>query len=225
VTDARLAKLSGIYAIADDDPRWPAGPRDVVSGALAGGATVIQLRHKHASDREVLALAEWAASECRRSGALCFVNDRFDLADLAGADGVHLGDEDLAPERIPADVRSRLLVGLSTHTLEQVRASRERPIDYVAFGPIFGTTSKDSKWPPRGVDALREAVRLARHPLVAIGGIDAANAASVAAAGAPAAAVISAVANTRDPAGAVRRLAERFRAGSRGEGEWSASSG
>jgi thiamine-phosphate pyrophosphorylase len=220
-----VIRLAGIYVIADDDPRWRCGPREVVRGALAGGASVIQLRHKHSSDREALALAEWATSECHRSGALCFVNDRFDLADLARADGVHLGDEDLPPERIPADVRSRLLVGLSTHTLEQVRASRERPIDYVAFGPVFGTTSKDSPWQPRGIDLLRDAVRLARHPLVAIGGIDAANAASVAAAGAAAAAVISAVADTRDPAGAVRRLAERFRAGARGEGEWSASSG
>jgi thiamine-phosphate pyrophosphorylase len=220
-----VIRISGVYAIADDDPRWRSRPRDVVIGALAGGAAVIQLRHKHTPDRDALALAQWAAFACRRAGALCLVNDRFDLADLARADGVHLGDEDLPPERIPADVRSRLLVGLSTHTLEQVRASRERPIDYVAFGPIFGTTSKDSKWQPRGVDALRDAARLARHPLVAIGGIDDANAGSVAAAGAAAAAVISAVANTRDPAGAVRRLAERFHAGARGEGEWSASSG
>jgi thiamine-phosphate pyrophosphorylase len=213
-----VIRLSGIYAIADDDPRWRSRPRDVVAGALAGGATMIQLRHKHTPDREALALAEWAAAACRRAGALCFVNDRFDLADLARADGVHLGDEDLPPERIPPDVRSRLLVGLSTHTLEQVRASRERPIDYVAFGPVFGTTSKDSNWPARGLDALREAVRLAGRPLVAIGGIGLENADDVAAAGAAAAALISAIAGASDPAGATRRLAERFRAGARGEG-------
>ncbi len=211
-----MIHLSGIYAIADDDPRWASGPREVVTGALAGGASAVQVRHKHLCDRDALALAEWAAAACRRAGALCFANDRFDLADLARADGVHLGDEDLPPERIPPDVRSRLLVGLSTHTLEQVRASRERPVDYVAFGPVFGTTSKDSKWPARGLDALREAVRLAGRPLVAIGGIGLENVADVAAAGAAAAAVISAVAGASDPAEAVRRLAERFRAGARG---------
>jgi thiamine-phosphate pyrophosphorylase len=115
-------------------------------------------------------------------------------------------------------VRSRLLVGLSTHTLEQVRASRERPVDYVAFGPVFGTTSKDSKWPARGLDALREAVRLAGRPVVAIGGIGPENASEVAAAGAAAAAVISAIADASDPEGAARRLVERFRVGARGEG-------
>lgn len=217
MSDRRRALLSGIYAIADDDARWPHGPREVVLGALAGGATVLQLRQKHATDAAALELATWAASRCRDAGALCFVNDRFDLADLASADGVHLGDEDLAPERIPPDVRARLLVGLSTHTLEQVRASAARPIDYVAFGPIFGTRSKDSPWDARGLDSLSQAVRLAGRPLVAIGGIDADNVGDVARAGAAAAAVISAVAGERDPIAAVRLLAARFRAGAKGE--------
>ena len=102
------------------------------------------------------------------------MNDRFDLALLAGADGVHLGQDDLAPELLPAEARARLLVGLSTHTLEQARASRARPIDYVAFGPIFGTASKTSEYAPRGLALLREVASLVERPLVAIGGIDAA---------------------------------------------------
>jgi thiamine-phosphate pyrophosphorylase len=210
VTRAPLDALRGIYPLADDDPRWRNGPRAVVDAALEGGASVVQLRLKRTRDRDALELARWAAERCRARGALLFVNDRFDLADLAGAAGVHLGDEDLPPERIPAEVRSRLLVGLSTHTLAQVEASRDRPVDYVAFGPVFGTASKASAHGPRGLDALRAAVACARHPLVAIGGIDASTAGAVAAAGARAAAVISAVADAPDPAAAVRDLARRF---------------
>jgi len=212
VTRAPLDPLRGIYPLADDDPRWPHGPRAVVDAALAGGASVVQLRLKRTGDREALELARWAAERCRARGALLFVNDRFDLADLAGAAGVHLGDADLPPERVPADVRARLLVGLSTHTLAQVEASRTRPIDYIAFGPVFGTGSKATPHAARGLDALRAAVAAARHPLVAIGGIHAANVAAVAAAGARAAAVISAVAGAADATAAVRDLAKRFRA-------------
>jgi thiamine-phosphate pyrophosphorylase len=210
-----LARLRGIYPLADDDPRWPTGPRELVSAALAGGATMVQLRLKRTSDRDALELARWAAERCRSRGALLFVNDRFDLADLAGASGVHLGDRDLPPERVPEDVRARLLVGLSTHTLAEVEQSRARPVDYVAFGPVFGTTSKTSEHAARGLDALRAAVATARHPLVAIGGIDAANVGAVAATGACAAAVISAFAGAGDPAAAVRDLARSFAAGAR----------
>jgi thiamine-phosphate pyrophosphorylase len=129
---------------------------------------------------------------------------------LAGADGVHLGQDDVAPEQLPADARARLLVGLSTHTLEQVDASAARPIDCVAFGPVFATGSKRSEYEPRGLDALRAAVWRARRPLVAIGGITAENLAAVRGAGARAAAVISAVADAADPAGATRYLQTRF---------------
>jgi thiamine-phosphate pyrophosphorylase len=204
------AKLAGIYPLADDDPRWRNDPRTVVQAALAGGATALQLRLKHTSDRETLELCRWAAEQAHEAGALLIVNDRFDLADLSGADGVHLGQEDLPPERIPSDLRRRLLVGLSTHTLEQVRESRDRPADYIAFGPVFGTTSKESEYSARGVDALAQAVRMAQRPLVAIGGITEANLSQVRAAGACAAAVISAITNAADPAEATRRLSAKF---------------
>jgi thiamine-phosphate pyrophosphorylase len=210
---AGLERLRGIYAIADGDPRWPQGARAQVEGALAGGACAVQLRLKRARDADALELARWAAARCRAAGALSFVNDRFDLADLAGCDGVHLGQDDVVPEELPSDVRARLLVGWSTHTLEQVHDSRTRPIDYVAFGPVFGTQSKDSPFAPRGIAALREAVAAAAHPLVAIGGIGPEQVTAVAAAGARAAAVISAIAAATDPAAATRYLRERFRGG------------
>jgi thiamine-phosphate pyrophosphorylase len=207
---ARLERVSGLYPLADDDPRWRHGPRAVVEAALAGGARLVQLRLKHTADGDALALAQWAAARAHEAGALLFVNDRYDLADLAGADGVHLGDRDLAPERLPDAVRARLLVGLSTHTLEQVRASETRPIDYVAFGPVFSTRSVASEWDARGLDLLREARRLVSRPLVAIGGIDLHNIGDVAVAGAAAAAVISVLADADDPAEQTRALQARF---------------
>jgi len=206
VTPPGLERVRGVYVLADDDPRWRNDVRAQVAGAIAGGATALQLRLKHSADAAALALAREAVKGTRAVGALLFMNDRFDLALLAGADGVHLGQDDLAPEQIPLDARARLLVGLSTHTLAQVRASRARPVDYIAFGPVFSTGSKVSAFEARGLSLLREAVALAGRPLVAIGGISAANASDVRAAGAVAAAVISAVADASDPAEATRYL-------------------
>ncbi len=206
----RVERVAGVYPLADDDPCWRHGPRALLEGALAGGASVVQLRLKHTPDGAALDLARWAAERAHAAGALLIGNDRCDLADLAGADGVHQGEDDLPPERIPEDLRARLLVGLSTHTLDQVRASRERPADYIAFGPIFGTKSKESGYAARGVEMLAEAVKCAGRPVIAIGGIGAANITDVAAAGAAAAAVISAVADADDPAAATRALQARF---------------
>ena len=202
------ARLHGLHVLADDDPRWGADPVVQARAACAGGASVVQLRAKSATDRQALAWATRLRELTRAAGALLLVNDRFDLALAAEADGVHLGQEDLPPERIPAPLRRRLIVGRSTHTLAQARAARAEPVDYVAFGPVFGTSSKDSPHAARGLEMLREAAAAAAPlPLVAIGGIDAANAASAIAAGAAAVAVISAVAAAVDPVAAARALA------------------
>jgi thiamine-phosphate pyrophosphorylase len=216
VSRDRLERLRGIYPLADDDPRWRHGPRDVVRAALEGGATVVQLRLKHTPDREAIALARWAAERTRQADAILIVNDRLDVAEASGADGVHLGEDDLPPESIPREVRERLVVGLSTHSLEQVTKSRERPVDYIAFGPVFGTTSKASSYSARGVPALAEAVRRAGRPLVAIGGITAGNLAEVRRAGAQAAALISAIADAPDPAAETARLQQILREGDAG---------
>lgn len=198
-------RLRGLHVLADDDPRWKWDPLEQAAAACRGGAAVVQLRAKHATDREALAWARRIRALTREHGALFVVNDRFDLALLAEADGVHLGQDDLPPEALPGDARARLLVGRSTHTLAQARACAE-PVDYLAFGPLFGTTSKQSPHDARGLDALGEVVRAAApRPVVAIGGIDARRIGQVAAAGAGAA-VISAVAGAHDPEAAVRAL-------------------
>jgi thiamine-phosphate diphosphorylase len=126
---------------------------------------------------------------------------------------VHLGQGDLLPARVPEAVRARLLIGRSTHTSEQARAACDEPVDYVAFGPLFGTTSKESGYGPRGVGALAEIVALcAPRPVVAIGGIDAARAGDVVRAGAAAVCVISAIAGAADPTTAARALVHAIEA-------------
>jgi len=201
--------VHGLYVLCDDDPRWPHDPVEQARAALAGGARVVQLRAKRATDAQALAWAEAIRALAHARGALCFVNDRFDLALAAGADGVHLGQTDLPPARLPAPARARLLVGRSTHTLDEARAAQREDVDYVAFGPLFGTTSKDSEYDARGLDALAEVVRIAApRPVVAIGGIDAARAAGVVRAGAAAVCVISAVAGEPDPEAAARALSQ-----------------
>jgi len=212
------ARFVGLHVLADDDPRWARDPVAQARAACAGGAAVVQLRAKHAPDRQVLAWAEQIRELCRAAGAAFVVNDRFDLALLAGADGVHLGQEDLPPERIPAALRAGLAVGRSSHTAEQVRRARREPIAYLAFGPVFGTASKDSPYPARGLEALAEAVALAEGlPVVAIGGLDTGGVERAARAGARGAAVVSAVAGADDPEAAVRRLVRAWAAGAAGE--------
>lgn len=201
-------RLHGLHVLADDHPRWHRDPVAQARAACSGGAAVVQLRAKLSTDREALAWASEIRRATREAGALFVMNDRFDLALACEADGVHLGQEDLPPGRLPASARERLLVGRSTHTLDQALAACEEPIDYVAFGPVFGTRSKTSPWSRRGIDALVEVVqRVAPRPVVAIGGIDAGNAASVVAAGVAGFAVISAVAGATDATRAVAGLA------------------
>jgi thiamine-phosphate pyrophosphorylase len=201
---AAASQLRGLHVLADDGGRRH-GPLVVAEAACSAGAAVVQLRAKRATDRQTLAWAEAIRGRTRERGVLFVVNDRFDLALAAGADGVHLGQDDLPPDALPAEARARLLVGRSTHTLEQVAAARAERVDYVAFGPIFGTTSKASAESARGLELLREAAKAAAPlPLVAIGGIDASRAGVLRGSGCAGIAVIGAVAASADPVAAPR---------------------
>jgi thiamine-phosphate pyrophosphorylase len=199
--------VRGLYVLADDDPRWHRDPVEQAQAALAGGASVVQLRAKHATDRQVLSWAAAILELCRAHAALCFVNDRFDLALAAGADGVHLGQDDLPPAKIPPHARARLRIGRSTHTLEQAVAACDEPVDYVAFGPVFGTRSKESPYDARGLEALAAvARRVAPRPCVAIGGIDVECAQATLRTGVAALCVLSAVVAAADMEQAARAL-------------------
>jgi len=204
----------GLHVLADDDPRWPRGPVEQAEAASRGGAAVVQLRAKHATDREIEAWGQAIRQCTRESGTRFVVNDRFDLALLLDADGVHLGQDDLPPSALPAEARSALAVGRSTHDLAQARQALTEDVDYLAFGPLFGTQSKDTGYAARGLDALQQIAALASdRPVVAIGGIDASNAGSAARFGAGGIAVISAVVAADDPVTATQQIVDSFARG------------
>jgi thiamine-phosphate pyrophosphorylase len=165
-----------------------------VSRLIAGGATVIQLREKTDSSRDFFQDAVTALRIARDAGVTLIVNDRVDIALALGADGVHLGQDDL-PVTAARDLLGRkAIIGYSTHNFGQLQSALDLPIDYVAFGPLFKTASKNNPDPVVGLNSLREAKSIAKHlPLVAIGGIGRANIAEVLAAGADSAAIISEV--------------------------------
>lgn len=204
---ARLSRLSGLYAIVGG-----ADPVAQAAAALAGGARVVQLRVKDAPAGQVLEAARRVVA-LAAGRALVIVNDRADLALLAGADGVHLGDEDLPVAEARALAGPDLLVGRSTRTLADGQAALAAGADHVGFGPIFATATKAIAVAPRGLGALREVAAALPAPLVAIGGIGLDRIAEVAQAGAAAAAVIGALFDGPDPAARARALAAAFEAG------------
>lgn len=165
-----------------------------------GGATLIQYRNKSGSGREILS----DARELRRTlgrGVRLIMNDRADICLAAGFDGVHVGQDDLAPERARLLVGDRLWVGVSTHFVEQIREADKSSADYIAIGPVFATASKQNPDPVVGLEGVRAGRAATRKPLVAIGGITRLNAASVIEAGADSVAVISDL--VHDPAKSV----------------------
>jgi thiamine-phosphate pyrophosphorylase len=157
---------------------------------LRGGATVLQLRQKNADGAGRLALADAVVAAARPFRASIIVNDRADIAQLSGAAGVHVGQDDLAVADVRRIVGPDAIVGLSTHTAAQVEGAAREAIDYIAVGPIYGTPTKDTGYTARGLDLIRDAVRSGR-PVAAIGGITLERASEVAAAGATLIAVIS----------------------------------
>lgn len=159
-----------------------------------GGATLIQLREKHSPVREFYEQAKAAVAIATRFGVQLLINDRVDVALAVGAHGVHLGQDDMPPDAARNLLGPDAVIGYSTHNLEQAIAATKLPIDYLAIGPIFATTTKSDTAPVLGLDGLR-AVRqaLPAFPLVAIGGITGANAREVIRAGADSVALISAL--------------------------------
>lgn len=160
---------------------------------LAAGVTLLQYRDKRGSPQEILRATAVLREVMAGSGCQLIMNDRADLASLAGFDGIHVGQQDLAPEDARRVLSAGKLVGLSTHNDDQVRAADSTSADYVAIGPIFDTGTKLDTEPVVGLDGIRRARALTRKPLVAIGGITRTNARSVIDAGADSVAIISAL--------------------------------
>lgn len=171
----------------------------------AGGASLIQLRDKRASPLEFYGAAIEAMAVARRLGIQIIINDRVDIAIAVKADGVHLGQDDLPPDRARRLLGESRIIGFSTHTLEQALAADPAHIDYLAIGPVFQTFTKDKPDPLVGLEIVSEVRRRISKPLVAIGGITLETARAVIEAGADSVAVISDLLSAGD-------IAERTRA-------------
>lgn len=194
-----------LYLVAD--PEHSRGDfHDTVESALRGGVTMVQLRAKHLTDRHLLEQAERLRVQCSAHGAMFIVNDRVDIALASGADGVHLGVDDLPIEHARRLGGDTFLIGFSPETDEQIANARSRGVDYLGVGPVFGTRSKSDAGDALGLKEFARRNELGGLPSVGIGGITAENSWSVLNAGADGIAVISAILSAPDPENVARHL-------------------
>lgn len=209
ITESLCANAAAAPGGPASSPPSSAGWLQVAEQAIAGGADCIQLREKNLDDGERLARARRLASLCRRQNVLCIVNDRPDLAVLADADGVHLGQTDMPLPDARRIVGPHRLIGLSTHTPQQLRDAIAAAPDYIAVGPMFATTTKPQDQ-IAGPELLARAAQETDIPIVPIGGISACNAGILVSAGAKRLCVCSAVIAAQDPRLAARQLLEQL---------------
>ncbi|HWF83401.1 MAG TPA: thiamine phosphate synthase [Vicinamibacterales bacterium] len=209
------SRIPVFQAILDEEASaragWPL--LDLAQAFLDGGARLLQVRAKRASGAAFLDIASAIVALAHRAGAAVIVNDRADIAALSGADGVHVGQDDLTPALVRRIVGDGAIVGLSTHTPAQLIDACHAPVSYVAVGPVFATGTKATGYDAIGLERVRAAAATTgarRLPLVAIGGITLDTAASAIAAGATSVAVISDLLSTGDPAMRVREFIERL---------------
>lgn len=192
----------GLYLVLTE-PRD--GYETVCRWAVEAGLPAVQLRYKGSDDREHLALAQALRLITKGTGTLFIVNDRPDIALISQADGVHLGQNDLPVAEVRRLIGPAMLLGLSTHDIEQVATANTAPVDYIGFGPLFSTNSKAQPDPVTGPGALKAALAISRHPAVAIGGLNLERIKQLH--GRPHnAAVIRAVSDAPDPLAAMRAI-------------------
>jgi thiamine-phosphate pyrophosphorylase len=186
-----------LYAILDPEQIAGRDAVEVLRELLAGGARFLQLRVKALAANEFFDLARRARTETRSHGCRLIVNDRVDVALACDADGVHLGQEDL-PLAVGRKLIGDKIIGISTHDLDQARDAEQNGADYIGFGPMFGTSTKDTGYAARGVEMLRQIRERVNLPIVAIGGINEQNVQQVWQAGANSAAIISDILRAED---------------------------
>ena len=207
-------QLPKVYPITDPDLSG-LSHADQIDRLIAGGATLIQLRDKHAAPRDFYRQAEASLKIARQHNVRLIINDRVDVALALRADGIHLGQTDMPVEVARRLLGDRAIVGVSTHNLEQAKLAANMPVDYVAFGPIFKTSTKENPDPIAGLEALRGLRTIVGAlPVVAIGGITLANAEEAWRAGADAVSSIAALVS--DPSRIlenIRQMLTKSRAG------------
>ena len=205
---ADLARRLRLLVIADADAAAGRSLVEIVRAALVAGAPAVQLRAKSGTAREMLELAFLLREQTAAASALFFVNDRVDVALAAGADGAHLGDDDLPLVQARQITPPGFLLGRSADSVAAAIQAEQEGADYLGVGSVYATVSKADAGVPIGLSRIAEAVAAVSVPVVGIGGIDASNAAAVFGAGAAGVAVIRAVLNAGDPVAATRALLE-----------------
>lgn len=200
------------------DERTPDEVRELARVVLAAGAPCVQVRAKALTDRVLYELARDVAARCRAAGALCIVNDRPDIALAAGADGVHLGADDLPVAAVRALVGDELLVGATARDASQAARHHEAGADYVGVGPVHVTTTKRGLPPPLGVAGLAAVTRAVEIPVIGIAGITLDRVDEVLDVGAHGVAVVGAVSRADDPAAATQALLDQIARHGGGEG-------
>jgi len=200
--------LPPLYAILDPEQTKGRAIEEVLRELLRAGIKMLQLRAKSFAAKDFLTLAQLVRSETESHNCRLIVNDRADIAMACNADGVHLGQDDL-----PLEVGRRLLgnkiIGISTHDIEQARQAQRGGADYIGFGPMFGSQTKDTGYGARGTDMLKEIRAAVSIPIVAIGGITEHNVSQVWQAGADSAAIISDLLGDADIAGKITRIMQQ----------------
>ena len=199
-----------LYVITDEAISGGLSHAEIARRAIAGGADVIQLRDKVCGCRELIRIGRKLRDITKKSGTLFIINDRLDVALACGADGVHLGQEDMCAAVARQLSPPGLIVGISVGTVAEAVSAEQDGADYIALSPVFSTASKYNAGPGYGLDVLRQIRRNVSLPVIAIGGINQDNVREVIAAGADGVAVISGVVGSPDITIAARELKERI---------------
>ena len=188
----------GLYVITDEGASHGLGHVEIARKVAEGGADIIQLRDKARTSKDMLSIALQIREITRSSGIHFIVNDRLDLARAAGADGVHLGQEDLPVPFARRVVPKGFIIGTSVRTVQEALIAESEGADYIALSPIFDTPTKSDAGPGKGLEVLKEIKSVVSIPVIAIGGICKGNVRQVMEAGADGVAVISAIVGQKD---------------------------
>jgi thiamine-phosphate pyrophosphorylase len=206
-------RTARLYFVCDARPQTDL--ERLLRAALTGGADIVQLREKELGLAEIERAGETFRRVADTFSALFVVNDDPELARACDADGVHVGQDDVSAEQARELLGPDAIVGLSTHSEEQIEATAGRPVDYISVGPIWETPTKEGR-PGVGTELISHAAGHAPHPFFAIGGIDAGNAEQIVAAGAERLCVVRAIRDAADPEAAATELRQAFAGGARG---------
>jgi thiamine-phosphate pyrophosphorylase len=205
------AAMAGVYVIVDPEHTEGRPVTQVAEAALKGGASAVQYRDKRSEKGAILATAREIAALCKKSGAVFIVNDYADIARLSGADGLHVGQKDIPVKEARKVTLPSQVIGKSNALVQEALEAEAEGADYIAVGAMFDTATKPNTR-PAGVETLRQVKRSVAAPVIAIGGINVSNVVQVAAAGADAVCVATAVTKAGDPEAACRSLLDAFNA-------------